>query len=89
MNDKMREEFENFVISRDGSIWVSVLGESREYKEPIERDFAVWQASRETLVVELTEKYELPPTMDMQMLVDAIRKQDIATIEAQGLKVKP
>ncbi|MNN91990.1 hypothetical protein D3C81_2101930 [compost metagenome] len=48
-----------------------------------------WQASREAVVVQLTEEYELPPTLDMQTLVSAIREQDIATIEAQGLKVKP
>ncbi|RZI91658.1 MAG: hypothetical protein EOP15_00200 [Pseudomonas sp.] len=48
-----------------------------------------WQASREAVVVELTAEYELPPTMDMQALVTSIRQQDIATIEAQGLKVAP
>lgn len=48
-----------------------------------------WVASREAVVVELTAEYELPPTMDMQGVVTSIRQQDIATIEAQGLRVAP
>lgn len=53
MTDQMRENFEQFVIRRDGSIWVSVIGEKRSYNEPIERDFAVWISSRQMLVVDL------------------------------------
>ncbi|MBF8692381.1 hypothetical protein [Pseudomonas fulva] len=58
-------------------------------KEYLQREWQAWQASRAAVVVELTAEYELPPTMDMQALVSAIRQQDIATIEAQGLKVTP
>nr|WP_314877302.1 hypothetical protein [uncultured Pseudomonas sp.] len=55
----------------------------------IEMLWWAWQASRAAVVVELTGEYELPPTMDMQALVTSTRQQDIATIEAQGLRVAP
>ena len=41
-----REQFEQFIIDRDGAIWITVNGDMRSYNEPIERDYSVWQASR-------------------------------------------
>lgn len=68
--------------------WLARRGDDYELPVPNGAWWA-WQASRAAVVVELTAEYELPPTMDMQALVSAIRQQDIATIEAQGLKVAP
>lgn len=39
-----RDAFEQFIIKRDGAIWVTVFGKVRSYNEPIERDYGVWQA---------------------------------------------
>ncbi|WP_353187444.1 hypothetical protein [Pseudomonas sp.] len=83
MSDKMREEFEQFVIRRDGSIWVNVLGDQRFYNEPIERDFKVWQASRAELVIELPKPWQT--NVGAMLTPNGVR----FAIEAAGLKVKP
>jgi len=41
-----RDQFEQFIIDRDGAIWITVNGDLRSYNEPIERDYSAWQASR-------------------------------------------
>ena len=41
-----RDQFEKFIIERDGAIWITVSGDVRSYNEPIERDYSLWQASR-------------------------------------------
>lgn len=53
--EKMRHDFEQFIIRRDGSIWVTIMGDQRSYSEPIERDFSVWCESRAAIEVELPE----------------------------------
>lgn len=39
-----KHDFEQFIIHRDGAVWVSVLGDRRDYNEPINRDYAMWLA---------------------------------------------
>lgn len=87
MIDKMREEFEQFIIKRDGAIWVTVFGDARSYNEPIERDFGVWKASRESLVIELPIPKELcgPEGSYMEYFEP---EQIERCIEGAGLKVK-
>ncbi|WP_350648662.1 hypothetical protein [Pseudomonas sp. HY13-MNA-CIBAN-0226] len=98
MNRKMREEFEQFVIRRDGNIWVTVIGEQRSYNEPIERDFELWQASREALVIDLPPAPLEPEEpeeaiddshMDAYYAAVSMRNACANAIEAAGLKVKP
>lgn len=98
MNEKMREEFEQFVIRRDGSIWVTVIGDHRSYNEPIERDFELWQASREALVIDLPPAPVEPEEpeeaiddshMDAYYAALSMRNAYANAIEAAGLKVKP
>ncbi len=83
MIDKMREEFEQFVIRRDGSIWVTVRGDQRIYNEPIERDYKVWQASRAELVVELPKTWQT--NVGAMLTPNGVR----FAIESAGLKVTP
>lgn len=74
---KMREEFE----ATYGIPWL-VRAEVCKCWE------RAWNASRASLVIDLPAEYELPPTMDLQTLVNACRQQDADAIEAAGLKVK-
>lgn len=95
--NKMREQFESWAWREYGQLlwwdmnYSEVFRRSGEsyFNEFLSVRWEAWQASREALMVELTAEYELPPTMDMKALVTSIRQQDIATIEAQGLKVAP
>lgn len=98
MNDKIREAFEQFVIRRDGSIWVTVIGEQRSYNEPNERDFELWQASREALVIGLPAAPVEPEEpeeaiddshMDAYYAAVSMRNACANAIEAAGLKVAP
>lgn len=80
--EKMRHDFEQFIIRRDGSIWVTVMGDQRSYNEPIERDFYVWRESRAAIEVDLPA----PAVQGGNCIRDhAIRD----TLESLGLKVKP
>ncbi|WP_314383219.1 hypothetical protein [Pseudomonas brenneri] len=80
---KMREAFEQFIIRRDGSIWVTVLGDKRSYNEPIERDFAVWCESRAAIEVELPKAWQT--NVGAMLTPNGTR----FAIESIGLKVKP
>ncbi|WP_448120523.1 hypothetical protein [Pseudomonas veronii] len=80
---KIREAFEQFIIRRDGSIWVTVLGDKRSYNEPIERDFAVWCESRATVEVELPKAWQT--NVGAMLTPNGTR----FAIQAAGLKVKP
>lgn len=89
--EKMRHDFEQFVIRRDGSIWVTVMGDQRSYNEPIERDFSTWCESRAAIEVELPEIHTMAPDDDKKW--HGCRNSTIRTcaraIELVGLKVKP
>lgn len=85
--EKMRHDFEQFIIRRDGSIWVTVIGDQRSYNEPIERDFSVWCESRAAIEVELPD-YTSPfyggdHFDECQYAADCEK-----AIESLGLKVK-
>lgn len=90
--EKMRNDFEQFIIRRDGSIWVTVMGDQRSYNEPIERDFSTWCESRAAIEVELPEAFcayggqghHGSDPDDAYIVEDVVR-----AIESLGLKVKP
>lgn len=44
-----QHDFEQFIIQRDGAVWVSVLSDRRDYNEPINRDYAMWLACLDEL----------------------------------------
>lgn len=68
MSDKMREEFEAWFKAR---FWHEC------YEDVKHHLFAAWQASRESLVIELSPYI----SYDRELCIEAI--------EAAGLKVKP
>lgn len=82
--EKMRHDFEQFIIRRDGSIWVTVMGDQRSYNEPIERDFSTWCESRAAIEVELPS--DVGETLGGEYFYCA---DVVAAIESLGLKVKP
>lgn len=86
--EKIRHDFEQFIIRRDGSIWVTVMGDQRSYNEPIERDFSVWCESRAAIEVELPQGFTHHSASDQtEYVLEA--GAVVAAIESLGLKVKP
>lgn len=83
--EKMRHAFEQFIIRRDGSIWVTVLGDQRSYNEPIERDFSVWCESRAAIEVELPKITKpIPPNKPSEPVVRRIVNEKV--INAKEVK---
>lgn len=81
MSDKMREEFEAWML---GTAKI-VIGSTDPYPSGLERGYwRVWQASRESLVIELPDHccYDLPG--EAYPVIQDCRE----AIEAAGLKVK-
>ncbi|AYG07711.1 hypothetical protein D7M10_11690 [Pseudomonas fluorescens] len=98
--EKMRHAFEQFIIRRDGSIWVTVLGDQRSYNEPIERDFSVWCESRAAIEVELLPRVtseevaehlgiDDDTALDISHMINGAIIACGGMIKAAGLKVKP
>lgn len=92
--EKSRKAFEDFIIERDGLIWVSVMGACRSYSDEIDKDFELWQASRAAIVVELPESIGVTPIGGdgIQEFEDCNGEylrgfQVVLAIEALGLKV--
>lgn len=82
--EKIRHDFEQHIIRRDGSIWVTVMGDQRSYNEPIERDFSVWCESRAAIEVEWPDQhtYTAPDCAGAAIL-------DCRTAFNKAVKVKP
>jgi hypothetical protein len=86
--EKMRHDFEQFIIRRDGSIWVTVMGDQRSYNEPIERDFYVWCESRSAIEIQLPKIRDFyGSSSECEEGYEVWEVQE--AIESIGLKVKP
>ncbi len=84
-NDKMREEFEDWATDND-QYGISRTHSDLRYDETdTEAAWSAWQASRESLVIDLdrcaAEVYDGSGNLDFTATVNAI--------EATGVKVKP
>ena len=82
--EKIREEFEDFILSRNAEergFWEDrggLLGviDGKYFVSWVQNDWELWQASRESLVIELP------------FLFPFYRQGVVEVIEASGLKVK-
>lgn len=88
--EKMREEFEAWIKSRNATASLAICTHEEgfrfsvgEYKnEIVHISWIAWQASRESLVIELPESY-------MDGICESMEADDVRkAIEAAGLKVK-
>lgn len=87
MRDSVREQFEKFALSSEGGLFPGHLakGEDGEYLNYAAQCYWLfWQASRESVVVELPKFEDYPASMERDM-----RESLRSSIEAQGMKVAP
>lgn len=98
MSDKMREEFEVKFPLPSGVAWKGSIG-MYEVVDIWKLDQAItisrynwlwegWQASRESLVIELPREYELPSEPTFSALTKSVHEQVRRSVEASGVKVK-
>jgi hypothetical protein len=86
--DKMREDFEKFRDERNATL-------EREGHKPGSKwhvtnaHYATWQASRESLVIELPAALDAKPYACYEGGWNDMRGESVDAIEAAGLKVKP
>lgn len=101
MTDKMREEFEAWAIT---CAWLGLSDECMEFIDggyvngEVQAAWLGWQASRETLVIELPPEPTVPDEpeeaiddsfMDGYYAAQGMRNACAQNIKAAGLKVKP
>ncbi|WP_440090125.1 hypothetical protein [Pseudomonas fragariae (ex Marin et al. 2024)] len=89
-NDKMREEFEAWVLSEFPNQHMGKFADGEYHSTTLHYCWMAWQAAREALVIERPEKCEFAELdgpyhkgyrQGVRNMVDAI--------EAAGVKVKP
>lgn len=90
INDKVREEFEAWVLSDYPNQHMGRFATGEYHSTVIEHCWQAWQASREALVIELPEGESLFQRMygvacERPPLIE--RKHALAAIEAAGVKV--
>ncbi|WDH25020.1 hypothetical protein [Pseudomonas chlororaphis] len=89
--NKMREQFEAWHRSVvEGEPPHEKYSDGSYVNPHVNRYWAGWQASRETLVVELPNSFEIaPPYACYEGGWNDMHGEAVDAIEAQGLKVKP
>ncbi|RON17898.1 hypothetical protein BK660_21650 [Pseudomonas brassicacearum] len=99
MSEKMREGFEAWAKNQGYELWVScsaqiVCGLTTSVavapgytSQETQKAWEAWQASRESLVIELPPIWEESPNTALGQACAQIRTADIQAIKAAGLKV--
>lgn len=98
MTDKMREEFEAWVLSEYPNRRMSKFADGEYHSTTIQYCWLAWQASRAVLVIDLPPVPVVPDEpeeaiddsfMDGYYAAQGMRNACAQNIEAAGLKVKP
>lgn len=96
MSDKMREDFDVWAKAQGYELWVSCSAEivcglttsvsvAPDYVNPeTQKVWEAWQASRESIVIELTEGLD---DGNGRLIIERVHA--VEDIEAAGLKVSP
>ena len=94
MSEEMRKDFETWAKRQAESVnyqhmqFVLAKHENGDYRTTwVDMAWIGWQASRETLVIELPPIWEESPNTALGQACAQIRTADIEAIKAAGLKV--